>query len=545
MRSCSLLRPAALGAMIAAAAFAITPAAAGAGTPEDCYECHETVKELHAGGKHAKTACAECHAGLEKHLEDQSPAARPATDLSWEKCGSCHPEELSSFLTSADHRPARDEKSQLTGRSPNPFWDKLMMGHGFTKEHATTRSHVWMLPDHLLVDRAYGGRFQPRDGWRYVNARPAAPLWDIVEDRYPDSAEQKAFIPQSAAAANPVCFQCKTQDKILEWPHLGDPKAAGAGWTRASNVVELARSQRRGLNCFTCHDPHAARPRIVRDALIESLARPEGDTLWHKDPSRTGIRVLTMGERGFTRKIAILDTYDTRLLCGQCHVEYNCNPGTDVKTGQPVKLDDPRTNHIPFKSVFDVYDNYAVKIGFLDFRHSLTGGLLWKAQHPEAETFYGSRMARAGVGCDDCHMPKVKDAPDRRAYTTHFALTPRLRPGETCLKCHGAWTEEQALYAIDSVKAYTRGKMRKAEFWLSALIDKIGEARKAGADEETVRQAQDQHLRAHILWEWWTAENSDGFHNPDMARESLARSVDESQKGIKLLADALAAAVKP
>ncbi len=539
LRSCSLLRPAALGAMNAVAAFAITPAAAGAGTPEDCYECHETVKELHAGGKHAKTACAECHAGLEKHLEDQSPAARPATDLSWEKCGSCHPEELSSFLTSADHRPARDEKSQLTGRSPNPFWDKLMMGHGFTKEHATTRSHPWMLPDHLLVDRAYGGRFQPKKGWEYLAASPAGGLWDLLADTHPESAEQKPFIPQSAAAANPVCLQCKTQDRILEWAYTGDPKA-GAPWSRASNVVELARTVRTGMNCVYCHDPHSAGPRIVRDALIEALTRPEADTLWHKDPKRTGFTVVNLGERGFTRKIALLERHDTRLLCGQCHVEYTCNPGYDTRSGEPVKMDDPRTNHFPYKDVFGIYDHYRTQVGFLDFKHPLTGGLLWKAQHAESETFYDSTWGRAGVGCGECHMPKVKDERTGKTYTSHYAVTPRARLKETCLRCHKGWTEEQARYTIDSLRAYGKGKMRKAEFWLSRLVERIVEAKKAGVAAETIAKAQDQHLRAHVLWEWWTAENSDGFHNPSMARESLTRSVDEAQKGIKMLDEAMA-----
>jgi formate-dependent nitrite reductase cytochrome c552 subunit len=97
-----------------------------------------------------------------------------------------------------------------------------------------------------------------------------------------------------------------------------------------------------------------------------------------------------------------------------------------------------------------------------------------------------------------------------------------------------------AIYAIDSIKAYTKGRMRKAEFWLSELIDKIVEAKKAGVDAETIKKAQDQHLKAHILWEWWTAENSDGFHNPEAARESLTKSIDESQKGIAILNAAMA-----
>ena len=98
------------------------------------------------------------------------------------------------------------------------------------------------------------------------------------------------------------------------------------------------------------------------------------------------------------------------------------------------------------------------------------------------------------------------------------------------------------------MKAYTRGKLRKAEFWLSALIDKIVEGKKAKLPDELIKQAQDQHLKAHILWEYWTAENSDGFHNPELAKESLAKSMDESQKGIKLINDALnppAAAAAP
>jgi formate-dependent nitrite reductase cytochrome c552 subunit len=510
---------------------------------QTCYGCHDPVKQLHTMGKHRNVNCVNCHSGIEKHLNAPGPDTRPATDTSWEACGRCHKEQFNSFMQQTYHRPARDEKSQLTNRSPNPFWDKLMAGHGFTKEHDLTRSHVNMLPDHLVVDRAYGGRFQPKKGWQYVLEKGRA--WDILVDRYPDSKEHKAFIPQSAAAANPVCLQCKSQDHILKWSYMGEP-VKGAEWSRTSNVVELVKDLQHGLNCFTCHDPHAAKPRIVRDGLIDALTRPDGDTLWHKDPKRTGIKVIEMGVRGFPRKIALLDYYDSRLQCGQCHVEYNCNPGYDPKNPDTSKynitMTDKRTNHFPYQDVFSIYDHYVNKVGFLDFKHALTGGLLWKAQHPESETFYNSKHAKAGVSCDDCHTPKVKDRKTGKTYTSHFATTPRTQLKETCLtsKCHAYWTEEQARYTIDSVKAYNRGKMRKAEFWLSALIDKIVEAKKAGVSADVIKQAQDQHLKAHILWEWWTAENSDGFHNPDMARESLTRSVDESQKGIKILADAMA-----
>ncbi|MFO0751833.1 MAG: ammonia-forming cytochrome c nitrite reductase subunit c552 [Thermodesulfovibrionales bacterium] len=503
--------------------------------PQDCYGCHETIKDLHSNGKHAKISCTNCHSGIEKHLHAPGPDARPTTDTSWEACGKCHKVQMESFQEVSYLRPARDEKSQVSNRAPNPFWDKLMMGHGFTKEHNLTRSHVFMLTDHLTVDRAYGGRFQPKGGWTYIFEKGRA--WDILVDKFPDEKDHKVFLPQTAAAANPVCLQCKTQDQILDWAFLGEP-GNGAKWSRVSKVNELAKAVNHSLNCFTCHDPHAAKPRVVRDGLIEALTRPEADTLWHKDPKRTKIQVIDMGLRGFTRKIAILEKYDTRLLCGQCHVEYNCNPGTDTKTGKPVTMADKRTNHFPYKDVFGLYDHYVNQINFLDFRHTLTGGLLWKAQHPEAESFYNSKHAKAGVGCNGCHTPKVQDK-NGGSHTIHFAVTPRVNLKDTCLRCHSRWTEEQARYAIDSVKAYTRGKLRKSEFWLSTLIDKIVEAKKAGVSEEIIKQAQDQHLRAHILWEYWTAENSDGFHNPEMAKESLTKSMDESQKGIKILTDAM------
>jgi formate-dependent nitrite reductase cytochrome c552 subunit len=503
---------------------------------EACFDCHEEIKALKSGSAHAKVNCVSCHSGTADHLADSGK--KPSTRVDLEACGTCHKDQYDSFATLNFKKPARVEKSLLTERSPNPFWDKLMMGHGFTKEHAAPRSHTFMLVDHLIVDRAYGGRFQSKNGWGYVSTTGVVKAWDLLEDRYPESKEHKPFIPESAAAANPTCLQCKTQDQILKWKYLGD-KDPKAKWDRTSNVVEFVKDLSNGMNCFYCHDPHAAKPRIVRDGLIQALTRPEKDTLWHKDPRPTKIDVREFRE-GF-RKIALLEKYDARLQCGQCHVEYNCNPGYDPRTGEySIKAADPRTNHFPFKDVFGIYDHYNA-LGFRDFKHALTGGLLWKGQHPEAETHWNSRHSRAGANCNDCHMPKVKNA-QGKVFTSHWQTSPKNYLRETCLKpgCHPNLSPEQAAYEIDSVKSYVRGKMRKSEFWLSSLIDKIVEGKKAGLDEGVIKEANEQHQKAHILWEWWTAENSDGFHNPDMARLSLARSVEESKKGIKIVDDALA-----
>ena len=92
---------------------------------------------------------------------------------------------------------------------------------------------------------------------------------------------------------------------------------------------------------------------------------------------------------------------------------------------------------------------------------------------------------------------------------------------------------------MESVINYTKGKMRKAEYWLGQLIDSYATAQRMGVTESVLAQAREKHEEAHVLWEYWTAENSDGFHNPGLARESLTGSIAASKAGVKILNDAM------
>lgn len=64
-------------------------------------------------------------------------------------------------------------------------------------------------------------------------------------------------------------------------------------------------------------------------------------------------------------------------------------------------------------------------------------------------------------------------------------------------------------------------------------------ALRASVAEDALTVARAQYDTAHVLWEWWTAENSDGFHNPAQAREALGQSIVASKKGIELLEAAM------
>ena len=172
------------------------------------------------------------------------------------------------------------------------------------------------------------------------------------------------------------------------------------------------------------------------------------------------------------RAIGILNKKDSNLMCAQCHVEYNCNPGHDPKTGQPITTTDPRTNIFQWVNVLD-YNKKMEQVGFKDFKHAVTGASLSKLQHPETETFWGSKHENAGVECKSCHMPQVKKG--GKMFTWHGQKSARYMTKETCLSCHKYWTEKEAEYQIDAIQNYTRGKMRKAEYWrVNSLIHSSG-----------------------------------------------------------------------
>jgi formate-dependent nitrite reductase cytochrome c552 subunit len=520
---------------------AATKAKSAAFDASACLGCHSPIKALHDMGKHSKIGCDACHDGTAAHLADSSK--RPATHTDLATCGGCHENQYKSYAQMDWRRTARFEKKQAIGPAPDPAYDLLMSPHGFTKEHNVPRGHTFALLDQYVVDRAFGGRFGTKEGWRYLAGSGDFKVSDIVVDNFPDNTDQKPFKPGTAAAANPVCLSCKTQDHILEWAYMGDT-APGAKWSRTSKVVELAKSVNHSLNCIFCHDPHAAKPRIVRDALIDVVTRDGPPNLYSLDPRKTKVDVREMGVRGFTRKIGLLERYDGKLQCAQCHVEYNCNPGFNPETNEPITMADRRTNYFPFVDVNNILKAYD-GIQFRDFRNQFTGAALWKAQHPDVETYYNSTHEKLGIDCAACHMPRVKDAKTGKFYTSHWQTNPRNYLKETCLQCHHQWDEQQARYVLDSMSSHYQGKVRNAEFWLTQLIGKFSQAQLVGVSEDALKAARLKHGDAHANWEWWTAVNGASFHNLELAKASLANSVTASQAGLKILDDAIKAKQVP
>lgn len=484
-----------------------------------CYECHGEIRELKENSKHSALACSTCHAGLKEHLADYEK--RPVTMIDATICGKCHAEEYRGLMSVDYEAQARKEKGVPTGRSP--MMDKLLAPYGFTFEHNEPRAHAFMVTDQFVVDRFAGGRFQYKKRWLGVDS--VGKTWDILEDT-------GKTLQESAKAGNPTCIQCKTSDHVLKWKFMGD-KDPAAKWDRTSDVIAVAKDTQNPMGCIHCHDPHGAQPRIVRDALIKAVGM-DGSAMFAGKDGKTDLKVIDF--RGF-RKIGVMKMADSRMMCAQCHVEYACGAGFEFDTGKKIGYDDQRTNHFPLTGPKDLLAHYK-KLNFYDFRHAVTGARLVKLQHPEAETYAGSVHDRNGVTCADCHMPPVKGK-GGKTFRTHGVIRPKNHVKEACLRCHPGVTAEQKLYQIDAIQNYIRGKMRKSEYWLGQLIDTYAAAKRHGVDEATLAKAREKHEEAHVLWEWWTAENSDGFHNPDIARETLAASIAASKEGVALLNKAM------
>ncbi len=483
-----------------------------------CYDCHDEVKALKEGSKHAKLACETCHDKLAEHLA--SSDSKPVTTIDQKVCGGCHKDQYASFFKTNHEGAARKEKGVPAGRSP--MMDKLLAPYGFTFEHNEPRGHAFMIIDQFIVDRFAGGRFQLKNGaW---GMDQAGRTWDVLTDT-------GKTLPETAKAGNPTCIQCKTSDHLLKWKYLGekDPKAK---WDRTSDPVAVAKDTNNVVGCVHCHDPHGAKPRIVRDALIEAISA-KGAKTFEKN-GKTDLSVVSFRD-GF-RKIGVMSKTDSRMMCAQCHVEYACGAGTQFSDGKKVPYDDVRTNYFPLEGPLGLLEKYR-KQDFFDFKHAVTGARLVKLQHPEAETYSGSVHDKAGVQCHQCHMPKVKKG--GKSYTDHGVVRPRNHVKESCSGCHPKTSVESKLYQIEGTQNYIRGKMRKSEYWLGQLIDTYVAAKRAGVAEETLAKARLKHEEAHVLWEWWTAENSDGFHNPELARESLAQSISASKEAVKLLNEAI------
>src|SRR5688500_15931465 len=113
--------------------------------------------------------------------------------------------------------------------------------------------------------------------------------------------------------------------------------------------------------------------------------------------------------------------------CAQCHVEYYCAP--------KMTLFFPWANGLKAEQIEKTYENTKFPDGtaFHDFAHAETGAKVFKAQHPEFETWSQGIHARSGVACADCHMPYTRVGAAK--ISEHHIQSPLLMVNRSCQVC--------------------------------------------------------------------------------------------------------------
>lgn len=429
------------------------------------------------GGQAVRERCADCHQDQVARLKGSKHARL--------RCAVCH-QGASQHQQDVSVLPQIDFRLESCGRCHQPQWDSYMKDDGQQVGPyggSVKRSKFDEIPLYkkLLAGHGFTLEYNEDRAHRYL-------LKDHIEIK---------------RRQNPSCLNCKSTEVAYFWgkPWKGITLNENANWKEVVDRIDPAMREY-GIGCSHCHDPHATRLRVIRSSLLDQLQ-----------------------ERGIEPYLPEKNTKDLSkvnqtTVCAQCHIEYVCGPGVDKV----------QRNYVPWRKLEELEEEYLKKFNYQqDWVHELTGIPLIKVQHPETEPFWGSVHHTSGVTCSDCHMPKMTRR-DGRTYTSHWLTSPRKHLKESCSRCHTQgekWLADQITQTQEKVAE----RMKAAERALSDAIDAIVEANKAATrDEALLERAKRHYQTAHVHWEWWSAENSMGFHNPQEALRDLGKAIEHAKE---------------
>jgi len=292
-----------------------------------------------------------------------------------------------------------------------------------------------------------------------------------------------------------TCYSCKSSDNPGLWAELGmeayDRMLFAEVGERIDNPV----------GCANCHEAGTMRLIVTNPALEEAFEAQGID--WTK----------------FTRQEM------RTVVCANCHVEY-------YFAGEGKYLTFPWAKGTDIDSILAYYEEE----GFEDWEYPETGTPMLKAQHPDYETFTaGSTHYNAGVSCADCHMPYVSEGAAK--YSSHDVHSPLLNPEQACGQCH-----TDTGYVISRVNTIQEQVYTTKQNTEDALVDAIHAIKAAAAnpnaDAALLDQARALHRKAQYMWDFVSAENSMGFHNPEYTLKNLADSTNFARQAQMLAAQA-------
>ena len=184
-------------------------------------------------------------------------------------------------------------------------------------------------------------------------------------------------------------------------------------------------------------------------------------------------------------------------VCGQCHNSYDYR--SSIKTDADLQNFRPYRYGTDMESLFKANYEDGVNFGV----DEETGIATCTMVHPIVELYENSPMAKAGVTCVDCHMPKTTDAESGTTYTNHFSANNPLESEDAlnyCLTCHNntgisttadmkAFVEQKA----DELSQRHDALQSKIDFFLTSLE---GAIKSGKADAATLDKARELYAKA-------------------------------------------------
>ncbi len=293
-----------------------------------------------------------------------------------------------------------------------------------------------------------------------------------------------------------TCYSCKSSDNPGLWDEMGMEAYD------AMSFNEMTPNINNAIGCSNCHEAGTMRLIVTNPALKEGLEAQGKDwTTFTRQEMRT-------------------------VVCANCHVEY-------YFAGPGKYLTFPWANGTQIDQIISYYE----EIGFKDWEYPEAGTPMLKAQHPEYEFFTaGSTHYNAGVSCADCHMPYVSDGAAK--YSSHDVHSPLINPQQACGQCHT--DVEYVIRRVNTIQDQVANTKIATE---DAIIDAINAIKAAAAnpnaDQALLDQARNLHRKAQYMWDFLSAENSTGFHNPEYALKICADATNLARQAQMLAAQSV------
>ena len=293
-----------------------------------------------------------------------------------------------------------------------------------------------------------------------------------------------------------TCYSCKSSDNPSLWAEMGMEKYDKMFFD------EMTPRLNNSIGCANCHEAGTMRLIVTNPALDEALKAQGKDwTTFTRQEMRT-------------------------VVCANCHVEYYFK-------GDDKYLVFPWAKGTKVDEIIVYYE----EAGFKDWEYPEAGTPMLKAQHPEFEFFTAdSTHYKAGVSCADCHMPYVSEGAAK--YSTHDVHSPLLNAEASCGQCHT--DTDYVVGRVNEIQDQVATTKQSTE---DAIIDAINAIKLAAAnpnaDAALLDQARKLHREAQFKWDFVSAENSTGFHNPEYALKILAESINLARQAQMLAAQSI------